>query len=343
MAAPRNFKASVPDSRALRVIPAPPNLDHTPATLVRRGGSAIWPNLAALAAGAEVQGEINLIDNSGNNASGDRPIGAGRSRREVLKLGSIATLGAILGGGALLGRATPAFAQAGSKGILSPTDPLDIVIAVYPGGTLLDFAGPSEIFHRLPNTNVRYASLDGGPVTLEFGVVYGKTERLADIGKAGLILVPGGSDLSAPMRPEYQAQILRLAESAKYVTSVCNGSLVLAATGVLKGKRSACHWAFVNKLSEYGAIPVPERFVEDDNGRFMSGGGVTAGIDFALRVAAKLRGQQAAEFTQLAIEYDPAPPFHSGHPRDARPEVIAMVDKELPGASKGLARIPGVR
>ncbi|EDT40277.1 ThiJ/PfpI domain protein [Burkholderia ambifaria MEX-5] len=180
-------------------------------------------------------------------------------------------------------------------------------------------------------------------MTLEFGVVYGNTERLADIEQTDVILVPGGSDLTAPMRPAYQAQIRRLAESAKHVTSVCNGSLVLAATGVLNGKRSACHWAFVNKLSQYGAIPVPERFVEDDNGRFMSGGGVTAGIDFALRVAAKLRGRQAAEFTQLAIEYDPAPPFHSGHPRDARPEVIAMVDKKLPGASRGLARIPGVR
>lgn len=284
-----------------------------------------------------------MTDNSENNAAGEQPTGAGRTRRDVLKLGSIATLGAILGSGALLGRTTSAFAQTGSEGTLSPTDPLDIVITVYPGGTLLDFAGPSEIFHRLPNTNVRYASLDGGYVPLEFGVMYGKTERLADIEKAGLILVPGGSDLSAPMQPAYQAQVRRLAESAKHVTSVCNGSLVLAATGVLKGKRSACHWAFVNKLSEYGAIPVPDRFVEDDNSRFMSGGGVTAGIDFALRVAAKLRGQQAAEFTQLVIEYDPAPPFHSGHPRDARPEVIAMVDKELPGASRGLARIPGVR
>ncbi|MBV6754001.1 DJ-1/PfpI family protein [Pseudomonas chlororaphis] len=284
-----------------------------------------------------------MTDNSENNAPGERPISPGNSRRDVLKLGGIVTLGAILGGGALLGRATPAFAQAGSEGELAPTDPLNILIVTYDGGTLLDFAGPSEVFHRLPNTNVRYASLNGGNVTLEFGVVYGKTERLADIEKTDLILVPGGSDLSAPMRPEYQAQIRRLAESAKHVTSVCNGSLVLAATGVLNGKRSACHWAFVNKLSEYGAIPVPDRFVEDDNGRFMSGGGVTAGIDFALRVAAKLRGQQAAEFTQLAIEYDPAPPFHSGHPREARPEVIAMVDKVLPGASKGLARIPGVR
>nr|WP_057925488.1 DJ-1/PfpI family protein [Burkholderia ambifaria] len=284
-----------------------------------------------------------MIDSSGNNDSVTQLARAGRSRRDVLKLGSIATLGAVLGGSALLGHATPARAQAGSEGILSPNDPLDILIVNYDGGTLLDFAGPSEIFHRLPNTNVRYASLNGGDVILEFGVVYGKTERLADIEKTDVILVPGGSDLTAPMRPAYQAQIRRLAESATHVTSVCNGSLVLAATGVLKGKRSACHWAFVNKLAEYGAIPVPDRFVEDDNGRFMSGGGVTAGIDFALRVAAKLRGQQAAEFTQLVIEYDPAPPFHSGHPRDARPEVIAMVDKKLPGASRGLARIPGVR
>ncbi|WP_186079958.1 DJ-1/PfpI family protein [Burkholderia gladioli] len=268
---------------------------------------------------------------------------AGHARRSLLRFGGAATLGAVMGGGVLLGHASPALAEAASQGELAPNEPLDILIVNYDGGTLLDFAGPSEIFHRLPNTKVRYASLNGGNVTLEFGVVYGNTERLADIESTDLILVPGGSDLSVPMRPEYQAQIRRLAEGARHVTSVCNGSLVLAATGVLKGKRSACHWAFVNKLAEYGAIPVPDRFVEDDHGRFMSGGGVTAGIDFALRVAEKLRGRQAAEFTQLVIEYDPAPPFHSGHPRDARPEVVAMVDKELPGASKGLARIPGVR
>ncbi|HDR9800827.1 TPA: DJ-1/PfpI family protein [Burkholderia cenocepacia] len=284
-----------------------------------------------------------MTDSSDNHAPSGQLTRAGRSRRDVLKFGSAATLGAVLGGGALLGHATPAPAPTGSPALLAPNEPLNILIVNYDGGTLLDFAGPSEIFHRLPNTNVRYASLDGGNVTLEFGVVYGKTERLADIDRTDVILVPGGSDLSAPMRPAYQAQIRRLAESAKHVTSVCNGSLVLAATGVLDGKRSACHWAFVNKLAEYGAIPVPDRFVEDDNGRFMSGGGVTAGIDFALRVAAKLRGQQAAEYTQLVVEYDPDPPFHSGHPREARPELVAMVDKKLPGASKGLARVPGVR
>ncbi|MDR3431419.1 MAG: DJ-1/PfpI family protein [Rouxiella aceris] len=282
----------------------------------------------------------------------------GHSRRDILKLGSAAALGTVMGGGALLahinsvhaqekvvassGHALNALAQRSSTGELDPNVPLNILIVNYDGGTLLDFAGPSEIFHRLPNTNVRYASLNGGSVTLEFGVIYGNTEKLADIDKTDLILVPGGSNLSAPMSSAYQAQIRRLAESAKYVTSVCNGSLVLAATGVLKGKRSGCHWAFLNKLSEYGAIPVAERFVEDDNGRFMSGGGVTAGIDFALRVAEKLRGRDAAEFTQLAIAYDPAPPFHSGDPSDAPPAILAMVDKKLPGASKGLARIPGV-
>lgn len=280
---------------------------------------------------------------SESDATGKPPTGTGNSRRDVLKFGSILTLGSFLGGGALLGHATPALAQAASTGEFAPSEPLNILIVNYDGGTLLDFAGPSEVFHRLPNTNVRYASLNGGNVTLEFGVVYGKTERLADIDNTDVLLVPGGSDLSAPMSPAYQTQIRRLAESAKHVTSVCNGSLVLAATGVLKGKRSACHWAFINKLAEYGAVPVADRFVEDDNGRFMSGGGVTAGIDFALRVAAKLRGQQAAELTQLAIEYDPAPPFHSGHPREARPDIVAMVDQVLPGASKGLARIPGVR
>lgn len=278
------------------------------------------------------------------DAAADQPLGAPQPRREAIKLGGLAALAAIVGGGAFLGSSTPASARtSGMANDPGRLDPLDILIVTYDGGTLLDFAGPSEIFHRLPNTRVRYASLHGGNVTLEFGVVYGNTERLADIDKTDLILVPGGSNLTAPMGPGYQAQIRRLAESAKYVTSVCNGSLVLAATGVLKGKRSACHWAFLNELPRYGAIPVAARFVEDDDGRFMSGGGVTAGIDFALRVAARLRGRKAAEFTQLLIAYDPAPPFHCGDPSDAPPEILAMVDKRLPGASKGLALIPGLR
>lgn len=283
-----------------------------------------------------------MKDHNENEWSYDHSLSAKYSRRDVLKHGSAAIAGALLGGANLLARASTASPQAISTSALAPTDPLDIVITTYHGGTLLDFAGPCEIFRRLPNTNVRIASLDGGPVTLEFGVVYGNTERLADVQKADLLLVPGGPDLTEPTKPEYLAHIKRLADGSNYITSVCTGSLVLAAAGLLKGKRSACHWAFVNDLAEYGAIPDPARFVEDDNGRFMSGGGVTSGIDFALRVAAKLRGQIAAEFAQLIVEYDPDPPFRSGHPKVAPPEVLALADKKMPGALKGLRKIPGI-
>lgn len=218
----------------------------------------------------------------------------------------------------------------------------EIVIVVFPGGTLLDFAGPSEVFHRIPDTRVRFASLEGGPVTLEFGVVFGTTERLADIGHADLLLVPGGPDLTAPMEGPWLAEIARLAEGAAHVTSVCTGSLVLAAAGVLKGKRSACHWACLNLLADYGAIPDPARIVEDDGGRFISGGGVTSGIDFALYVAERLRGRPAAEFAQIMIEYDPAPPVHAGHPRAASPELLATLDGAIPGATAGTLKLPGI-
>lgn len=268
--------------------------------------------------------------------------GSGHSRREVLRFGGLATLGALFGGSTLLGSASPALANASVQSGSIQGAPLDIVIAVYNGGTLLDFAGPSEVFHRLPNTRVRYASLHGGPVTLEFGVVCGSTERLADIAGTDLLLMPGGPDLREPTTPEFMAQIQRLAKDAQYITSVCTGSLVLAAAGILKGKRSACHWAFVNRLAEFGAIPDPARFVEDDNGRFMSGGGVTSGIDFALRVAARLRGQEASELAQLIIEYDPDPPFHAGHPRGAPPDVVAKVNQKIPGAINGRGHIPGI-
>lgn len=220
--------------------------------------------------------------------------------------------------------------------------PFEIVILVYPGGTLLDFAGPSEVFHRLPDMRVRFASLDGGPVKLEFGIGFGPTERLADIDRADLILVPGGPDLTAPMRPDWQTEIRRLAEGARHVTSVCTGSLILAAAGVLDGRRSACHWACLKLLAEYGAIPDAARIVEDDGGRFISGGGVTSGIDFALYVAERLRGRPAAEFAQIMIEYDPAPPTGAGHPRSASPELLATLDAAIPGATDGRLRIPGV-
>ncbi len=169
-------------------------------------------------------------------------------------------------------------------------------------------------------------------MTLEHGVVFGKTERLADISTTDLICVPGGLDLTSMMKPDMLGHIRRLSDHAKYVTSVCTGSLILGASGVLKGKRSACHWACLNLLKEYGAIPDAARVVKD--GRFMSGGGVTSGIDFALAVAAELRGPVAAQVAQLFIEYNPAPPFQAGHPSVASREVLELAEKQLPGGSK---------
>lgn len=251
------------------------------------------------------------------------------SRRSALLLGGFATLGTLIGAGSAAATG-PALAASTNK-------PFEIVIVLYPQGALLDFAGPNEVFQRLDNTKVRFASPDGGPVTLEYGIVFGATERLADVKHADLILVPGGPDLSALTKPTALAEIRRLADGAQYVTSVCTGSLVLAASGILQGKRSACHWACLNLLKEYGAIPDPARFVKD--GRFMSGGGVTSGIDFALRVAAELQGPLAAQFAQLLIEYDPAPPFHCGHPRSASPELLQLAEKHYPDSTKGLLKI----
>jgi transcriptional regulator GlxA family with amidase domain len=269
-----------------------------------------------------------------DDTDGAPATGIGHSRRRALMLGGLATAGALIGG--VVRPTTPAWAATPVKAT-SGERPFELLFTVYPNGTLLDFAGPNEVFQRLSNVKVRFASPDGGPVTLENGVVFGATERLSDVSNVDLIFVPGGPDLSVMMRPENLAHVRRLADGAQYVTSVCTGSLILAATGILKGKRSACHWACVNLLKDYGAIPDTSRIVKD--GRFMSGGGVTSGIDFALAVAAELRGPVEAQTAQLIIEYNPDPPFHSGHPSVAPREVLDIVEKALPGATAGVYKL----
>ncbi len=148
-------------------------------------------------------------------------------------------------------------ANASANASAGATAPIEILFAIYPNGTLLDFAGPNEVFTRIPNVKIRFASPAGGLVTLENGVVFGKTERLADVARTDVLCVPGGPDLSSMRTPEMLGHIRRLADGAKYVTSVCTGSLILGASGVLEGKRSACHWACLNLLKEYGAILIP--------------------------------------------------------------------------------------
>ena len=199
------------------------------------------------------------------------------------------------------------------------TDTIDIVFVLYPGIVQLDFSGPHEVFSRLPGARIRLCSPDGGDLRASHGLVFRDIERLQDIERCDLLCIPGGPDQSRITEADCLNHIRRLAESARYVTSVCTGSLVLAAAGLLEGKRSACHWGARSQLEKFGAIPDSSRVVRD--GRFITGSGVTSGIDFALTCAAEIAGPVIAQAIQLILEYAPEPPFNAGRPEFAAPEV----------------------
>lgn len=197
-----------------------------------------------------------------------------------------------------------------------------VVFALYPCVTQLDFTGPYEVFWRLPGAECVLASASGGDLEAEGGITFTNVRRLAEVERCDLICVPGGSGTIEAMEDqEFLAQIRRLAMSARYVTSVCTGSLVLGAAGLLKGRRAASHWASRDLLSAFGATPDDARVVRDGN--FITGGGVTAGIDFALAVATEIAGDDYAQSVQLSMEYAPEPPFTSGRPELAPASVLA--------------------
>ena len=214
-----------------------------------------------------------------------------------------------------------------------------IVFALFPGVTQLDFTGPHQVFSLLPGATVLLASGEGGTIEAS-GMVFAGVRRLADIAACDIICVPGGygaTDIAA-QDEVFLRELRRLAETARYVTSVCRGSLTLAAAGLLRGKRAASHWAWRDQLPLFGAIPDPARVVRDGN--FITGGGVTAGIDFALTVVAELAGAATAQAIQLQIEYAPAPPFDAGRPETAPPEILAQVrERNAPGAARSRAAI----
>ena len=201
--------------------------------------------------------------------------------------------------------------------------PITIVFALYPGVTHLDFTGPHQVLTRLPGATLIAASEAGGAIEAD-GLTFANLSRLEDIASCDVICVPGGLGCTAAMNDAaFMDQIRRLAGGARYITSVCTGSLILGAAGLLKGKRAACHWAWRDMLPIFGAIADPARVVRDGN--IMSGGGVTAGIDFALTLAAEIAGPDVAQAIQLTLEYAPAPPFNAGRPETAPPEVLARV------------------
>lgn len=206
--------------------------------------------------------------------------------------------------------------------------PFTIVFALYPELTQLDFTGPFEVLQRLPGARIVVASRAGGTVRADSGLVFADVEKLAAVERCDMICTPGGYGLSAALRDaEYIAEVRRLGLSARYVTSVCTGSLVLAAAGLLAGKRAACHWAWRELLAEVGAVPDARRVVKD--GTVITGGGVTAGIDFALAVVAEVASPDVARAIQLGIEYAPSPPFDAGRPETAPAGIVAAVRERV--------------
>jgi putative intracellular protease/amidase len=208
------------------------------------------------------------------------------------------------------------------------TDSLSLVFALYPDLTQLDFTGPHEVLRRVPGARVRVACAAGGAIVSDSGLVFSGLERLADVEGCDLICVPGGRGrVAAAEDPEFMAQLRRLAAGARFVTSVCTGSLLLGAAGLIRGKRAACHWAWRDLLAAFGALPDDGRVVRDGN--VITGGGVTAGIDFALSVVAELASAEIAQAIQLSLEYDPAPPFDAGRPEKAPRGVLAAVRERI--------------
>jgi cyclohexyl-isocyanide hydratase len=200
------------------------------------------------------------------------------------------------------------------------TDPFRIGFLLFPNLTQLDLTGPFEVLSKVPGGETHLVWKTREAVRDNSGLQLLPSTTFAQCPQLDVICVPGGPGVSAVMEDEEALSFLRRqAAGARYVTSVCTGSLVLAAAGLLRGRRAACHWMSRELLRELGAIPVADRVVRDGN--IISGGGVTAGIDFGLTMLAEIAGQDVAEMVQLRIEYNPQPPFRAGAPELAREEI----------------------
>ena len=200
---------------------------------------------------------------------------------------------------------------------------LNIVIPLYPQVTHLDFTGPHQVFVRLPDAKVTVASMGGADIVAD-GLTFAGLADLSQVQACDVLCVPGGFGTTAAMLDEdFMREVRRLATGAKYLTSICTGSLILAATGLIRGRRAGCHWAWRDQLTPFGVIVDEARVVRDGN--VITGGGVTAGLDFAFTMAAELCGDAVAQSIQLGLEYSPAPPFNSGRPETAPPEILAAV------------------
>ncbi|MDI3307441.1 MAG: DJ-1/PfpI family protein [Acetobacteraceae bacterium] len=208
--------------------------------------------------------------------------------------------------------------------------PLEIGLLLFPRLTQLDLTGPFEVFSRLPDARVRLLWKTTDPVRADTGLGLLPDTALAECPQLDVVCVPGGPGIAAMMEDAEVLDFLRRqAAGARYVASVCTGALVLGAAGLLRGRRATTHWASHDFLAALGATPVQARVVRD--GDLFTGGGVTAGIDFALTIAAEIAGAEVAQAIQLQIEYAPAPPFDAGRPETAPAEVLAAAQRRGAG------------
>lgn len=203
------------------------------------------------------------------------------------------------------------------------TTPFHVGFLLWDGLTQLDMTGPAQVLHRMPGAQLHYVWKTLDPVMSDCGLALVPTMTLADCPQLDMICVPGGTPVAPVMRDRQVLDWLRTqAAGAKLITSVCTGSLILAAAGLLEGYRAGCYWASGHQLALFGAEFVRERTVVDRNR--ITAGGVSSGIDFAFRIIERLHGRDVAEAIQLSVEYDPQP-LGGGTPATARPEILARV------------------
>ena len=199
-----------------------------------------------------------------------------------------------------------------------------IAIPIFDGLTALDAIGPYEVLSRLPDARVEFAALEPGVKRTDNGMLALTAERALDeLPHPDVIVMPGGHGTRALMHDDRMLDWVRAAhETSRFTTSVCTGSLVLGAAGILDGLEATTHWAVLDTLGRLGAVPVTRRVVEQ--GKVITAAGVSSGIDMALTLAARIAGEDVARTIQLAIEYDPEPPFDSGSIAKAPPEIVAL-------------------
>jgi cyclohexyl-isocyanide hydratase len=204
----------------------------------------------------------------------------------------------------------------------------NIGFVLFPNVTQLDLTGPLQVLHRLPEACAHIAAKSLKPVATDCGLGLVPTTTFAACEPLDLLCVPGGFGVSGAIADADTIDFVRRqAARAKYVTSVCTGAFVLGVAGLLRGRRATTHWAYTDLLPLVGAVHAQARVVRDGN--IFTGAGVTAGIDFALSVAAEVAGSEAAERIQLSLEYDPAPPFKAGNPRLATASVRERVSERF--------------